>query len=1752
MSDDIIVRVNGDNSDVFDYIKRAETAATNAEQSEKDTDVLKSESIAAKEQAEKYSQSSGVSANSASNSNTLAQNAATRAEAAANRASSYEPKLKTSINGSVLSENTGHYNFLSPLTAVASAAGEFNVGFDGAGFMKDSVYDPNGILGDVYDRNNHIGQQSISTISGLQAVLDSKADSATGPGGQLNPLLMTKAVYDPNSINKNVYDRDNHSGYQSISTITGLQDELDKKVDDSEMTGLNIASLYEALPDRNKFSNDLLSKVNSISTGANMLKSMYDPSNVEKNAFNPANHNYENWPENSVVTVVGGKPTYTGVLAKDGSIITDSNSVEMGPHLMSSAGENVMWKNLHSGKIYAPPWQEVNRATSKLPTYRIYTDNDMSSHITTQVVKDEITNPVWTITADENIRLFAANFKSARDTKNARITVKVDKDIVWNGIIGDLKLNQDLLFNLDADSVPFDYYKNEILTFSISSEEGDVVLFGDASNGLPKVTYFYRVFDEIPIPDMDSSVYDKDGDGIIDESNTANKISGIDSATNSQYYGKDANGSVGFFNLPEDGSGLGKGDMLKSVYDTDDDGKVNLAVAADRADALTGVQGINPLNYYGKDADGNVGFHLLPAIAGDVNHLFDDLSEGDVPLWDAANNVMIPSGIRKIAGQTLTEPSGIYLGDVNLSSDGHGIIISPIDDPRTYKLLTQAITENTADAFIRDYGAPVEKVIHAGITDHIKNPTIPFVAHEDETIVSMDVHSSEVLKELKVSLMNNYGEAIWTESFFDLEAGSNTLKLATPPDVLSGEKVTLAFTGKSHSNDYVMMDGTDSKPYLKLDMMSWTEKKIATEDYVTSSISSLETTLGDTGHRVDNLDTTVNSLSQRMSEFQDYFVYRGKIAPVFPDDPQEGYFCAIYGMSKSEVITAPSTNRLHNGTIFFLRNEDATHSIRLEAATGTSINGGTSITLPPQTTLWLVHQQDNWFVMLSGYLPTSHAALMAEIKSQVSGASLGITVDDGTTNYGDIKLLKLKGITADRPTGDSIDSVTLTAENSWGTLGDSTSNAKGSIVLAEPPLQAYADPDDADTVRLRVEPGTFESVHAPGYLAYLNTNVGIVGKTHTATSHADGAIYPTDVVVYNGTYIIKDMKAKAIGLQEADQGDPNITGGTDYLVAFRVALEGEAPADGFVQIYLAEKAEFGQPVKYLEDSNGHPFVARRYYHLGDKMGSLETIGVVNAKGLKEFTMHVVDSFDNYDINILPRDRGVSGVMVQAILPTSKSGLASIQYEVDTEQNIEFTRYYMGSEMTSIDWLSSYAMPISEGTGGEGADFPDGLHLNNISNLMVGFVDGRMVIKDNGSNMVDFVFGKIEDAVPTYAMREKVLSVKLALTNKDAAFRLALVQWTGNPDEYTQEIYTTRSGGDPVFQSGWSLVDSLFIPEDAVNDDHEITHEFTVPKTAVSYAVIIYPETVQQPTELKLKTFKVGAKDPFYFYHIHQSRNLNELHLEYDDEFYESVQDAAGLYSLRYTINDDANGQPMPVGKQRKGKADIELDPTVNQIPGSGASGGEGALKFGKGGQATVSTLLNIASEQAKASNHPTEFWWVTVASDGTMSEIPDSRTTLPISGGSSGTYSMTSFTFAVNAGDRIALRAKSDMPDGAYLISIADKVPLVDVSINFKELTDPTADDPFADIDLSQFDRVYTGTMTATKFASNVSSQTFNIDIPSDMNLSVLEAVKQLPDNSVRPVKSLDWVYSNTNKTLTVSFGETVAIGAITIGVYTL
>lgn len=119
---------------------------------------------------------------------------------------------------------------------------------------------------------------------------------------------------------------------------------------------------------------------------------------------------------------------------------------------------------------------------------------------------------------------------------------------------------------------------------------------------------------------MLTSVYDIDGNGVVDK---ASAIDGINASGNDTYYGKNASGAIGFHAIPPDG------DMKKSLYDTDNNGRV------DNADAVFGINTAGAGKYYGTDQNGTAGYFDLPADGDMLKTIYDTTNTGRVDVAES-------------------------------------------------------------------------------------------------------------------------------------------------------------------------------------------------------------------------------------------------------------------------------------------------------------------------------------------------------------------------------------------------------------------------------------------------------------------------------------------------------------------------------------------------------------------------------------------------------------------------------------------------------------------------------------------------------------------------------------------------------------------------------------------------------------------------------------------------------------------------------------------------------------------------------------------------------------------------------------------------------------------------------------------------------------------------------------------------------------------------------------------------------------
>ncbi len=186
-------------------------------------------------------------------------------------------------------------------------------------------------------------------------------------------------------------------------------------------------------------------------------------------------------PDNNMPMVVNSKLVDSKLrVTGDGTLIVGLNSIQYGQaHKAGSAGENIVTTNLSTGISYHPVWQtlgEGNTATVRIRSADL-------PPITISADTLDITNPSWTqgtISGNQTVR--SSKLRFVQDQTNVRIAVALNNVEVFSTIIpqilaGDYTLNY--LGNTLATPSGIDLKAGQILSLSILSEDGDVVVRGD-------------------------------------------------------------------------------------------------------------------------------------------------------------------------------------------------------------------------------------------------------------------------------------------------------------------------------------------------------------------------------------------------------------------------------------------------------------------------------------------------------------------------------------------------------------------------------------------------------------------------------------------------------------------------------------------------------------------------------------------------------------------------------------------------------------------------------------------------------------------------------------------------------------------------------------------------------------------------------------------------------------------------------------------------------------------------------------------------------------------------------------------------------------------------------------------------------------------------------------------------------------------------------------------------------------------------
>lgn len=166
---------------------------------------------------------------------------------------------------------------------------------------------------------------------------------------------------------------------------------------------------------------------------------------------------------------------------EDGELMVAPSSILFGNHAMSSSVENVVFRNKHTGRIYAPVWQEVapGQKTAYLRAY----DANIEKVVRVPTGDIDVTNPVnLGVTIDKDEIFLGGEFILSQPATKLMLKVfdNIDGELVWRQRLGDHSAGTLAV----TFKVPFDVRKGSSYDIKLLSEDGsDVVAKSNANTG---------------------------------------------------------------------------------------------------------------------------------------------------------------------------------------------------------------------------------------------------------------------------------------------------------------------------------------------------------------------------------------------------------------------------------------------------------------------------------------------------------------------------------------------------------------------------------------------------------------------------------------------------------------------------------------------------------------------------------------------------------------------------------------------------------------------------------------------------------------------------------------------------------------------------------------------------------------------------------------------------------------------------------------------------------------------------------------------------------------------------------------------------------------------------------------------------------------------------------------------------------------------------------------------------------------------
>lgn len=380
--------------------------------------------------------------------------------------------------------------------------------------------------------------------------------------------------------------------------------------------------------------------------------------------------------------------------------------------------------------------------------------------------------------------------------------------------------------------------------------------------------------------------------------------------------------------------------------------------------------------------------------------------------------------------------------------------------------------------------------------------------------------------------------------------------------------------------------------------------------------------------------------------------------------------------------------------------------------------------------------------------------------------------------------------------------------------------------------------------------------------------------------------------------------------------------------------------------------------------------------------------------------------------------------------------------------IGFDTVYYGFNSLNLAQFLLFQEAETEMTGE--LELGDNTFLNLATPCKVAVDNYHLMIKDNGKDIPVWDIMKFYDEYDSRNISGKNITVKATLTDKDNAFDVSLLEYTGSVIPVPRPHVLSYNNSNPVFTAGWRVVDNMFISEDVVSGEHTQTKIFTVPDNSKGIAIMMYQHVSEMPSTLQLKDFESDITPWFNRVMITDNSHISEQYLRNLDYVYRSIVAVpAGYASYRYTINSAKT--KLPVGVFSGGDNKIVNDNSWTDAGSTDPNKTQGDIKFLADGIVTINYQAQCYNEQGTINN--VEFWLEKVSDS---SEVAGSHYATTIEAQRTTPKNITSpkFTFSVKANETYRFYGKSNKDDGFYLQTSTVANPLIRFDYEFEELSE--------------------------------------------------------------------------------------------------